>query len=73
MRRRDFLGIVGGAALVPLAAGAQPLPVRRLGVLFVFGEDHSEVPALGEAPLGGLRATMWLPGSAKLTTTGTGI
>ncbi|MEA2837202.1 MAG: hypothetical protein QOD89_1752 [Bradyrhizobium sp.] len=63
MRRRDFLTILGGAAtLAPLAAGAQQSPIRRLGVLFVLGEDHPEVPSwLGELK-DGLRSRGWIEG-----------
>jgi putative ABC transport system substrate-binding protein len=61
LRRRDF--IVGGiAALVPLAAGAQQLPVRRLGILFVYSEDHPEVPSLLGALKDGLRGHGWIEG-----------
>jgi putative ABC transport system substrate-binding protein len=63
MRRRDFLTILGGAAaLTPLAAGAQQLPVRRLGILFVYSEDHPEVPALLGALKDGLRNHGWIEG-----------
>jgi putative ABC transport system substrate-binding protein len=63
MRRRDFLTILGGAAtLAPLAAGAQQSPIRRLGVLFVLGEDHPEVPSwLGELK-DELRSRGWIEG-----------
>lgn len=63
MRRRDFLTIVGGAAaLVPFAAGAQPSPMRRLGVLLVLGEDHLEMPSLVAALKDGLRSHGWIEG-----------
>ena len=63
MRRRDFLTILGGVATVsPLAADAQPSPVRRLGVLFVLGEDHPEVPSLVGALKDGLRSHGWIEG-----------
>jgi putative ABC transport system substrate-binding protein len=63
MRRRDFLTILGGAAaLTPLAAGAQQLPVRRLGILFVYSEDHPEVPSLLGALKDGLRGHGWIEG-----------
>jgi putative ABC transport system substrate-binding protein len=63
MRRRDFLTMVGGAAaLAPLAAGAQQLPIRRLGVLFVLGEDHPEVPSRLGALKDGLRSHGWIEG-----------
>src|SRR3954470_18559349 len=61
MRRRDFFTIVGGvAALAPLAAGAQPPPMRRLGALFVLGEDHPEVPSLVGALKDGLGSYGWI-------------
>ena len=63
MRRRDFLTILGGAAaLAPLAAGAQQSPIRRLGVLFVLGEDHPEVPSWLGALKDGLRSHGWIEG-----------
>jgi putative ABC transport system substrate-binding protein len=63
VKRREFLTILGGAAaLMPLAARAQPSPIRRLGVLFVFGEDHPEVPSLVAALREGLRSQGWIEG-----------
>jgi putative ABC transport system substrate-binding protein len=63
MRRRDFLTILGGAAaLAPLAAGAQQSPIPRLGVLFVLGEDHPEVPSFVGALKEGLRNHGWIEG-----------
>ncbi|MDB5574902.1 MAG: transporter substrate-binding protein [Bradyrhizobium sp.] len=63
MRRRDFLTIFGAAAaLAPLASGGQQLPIRRLGVLFVYGEDHPEVPSLVGALREGLRTHGWIEG-----------
>jgi putative ABC transport system substrate-binding protein len=63
MRRREFLTILGGAAtLAPLAAGAQPPPIRRLGVLFVLGEDNPEVPPWLGALKDGLRSRGWIEG-----------
>src|SRR5258706_15334632 len=41
MQRREFLGIVGGAAVWPLAARAADGRMRRIGVLMGFAEsDH---------------------------------
>jgi putative ABC transport system substrate-binding protein len=43
MRRREFLGIVGGAAAWPLALKAQQAePVRRVGILNILGPDDPE-------------------------------
>lgn len=63
MRRREFLAILGGAAtLAPWAAGAQPPPIRRLGVLFVLGEDSPSVPPWLGALKDGLRSHGWIEG-----------
>jgi putative ABC transport system substrate-binding protein len=41
IERRKFLATLGGAAVAwPLAARAQSSPVRRIGVLMPFAEDH---------------------------------
>jgi putative ABC transport system substrate-binding protein len=39
MRRRKFLGILGGAAAWPIGAGAQPERMRRVGVIMSIGAD----------------------------------
>ncbi|MGV7216444.1 ABC transporter substrate-binding protein [Bradyrhizobium sp. UFLA05-112] len=43
MKRREVLALLGGAALLPLPAAAQPAPVamRRLGVLTVTAADDA--------------------------------
>jgi putative ABC transport system substrate-binding protein len=62
VKRRDFL-ILGGAAMAaPSAANAQSSRVRRLGVLFVLGEDHPEVPSRLGALKDGLRGHGWIEG-----------
>jgi putative tryptophan/tyrosine transport system substrate-binding protein len=46
MRRRKFLGILGGAAAWPVALKAQQAePVRRVGVLYALGPDDPEAQA----------------------------
>jgi putative ABC transport system substrate-binding protein len=47
MRRRDFLGVVGGAAVaLPLSARAQqPGPVRHIGMLNALESDDPEAQA----------------------------
>jgi putative tryptophan/tyrosine transport system substrate-binding protein len=68
MKRRQFLALVGGlAAACPLAAVAQPSSTRRLGVLFVYGEDHPEVPSLTGALKQGLQSLGWIEGQTIKT------
>ena len=46
MRRREFLGILGGAAAWPVASKAQQAErVRRVGVLNILGSDDPEAQA----------------------------
>src|ERR1041385_7480280 len=42
MKRREFIGVIGGAAAWPLAAHAQQAPVPVIGYLDVRGPDQSE-------------------------------
>ena len=64
MRRREFLGLVGGAAAtVPLAAAAQqPGRVRRIGVLMGTEESEPEGQSRIAAFRQGLRALGWVEG-----------
>jgi putative tryptophan/tyrosine transport system substrate-binding protein len=58
MQRRDFISLVGGAAVWPLAARAQrPDQMRRIGVLMLYPENDQQ---------GQLRATAFRQGLQKL-------
>ena len=46
MRRRAFLGVLGGAAAWPIASKAQQtVRVRRVGLLNILGPDDPEAEA----------------------------
>ena len=64
MRRRDFLGVLGGAAAVwPLTARAQhDRPVARVGVLMPYPESNPEAQALLAACREGLQKLGWTEG-----------
>jgi ABC-type uncharacterized transport system substrate-binding protein len=64
MRRREFISLVGGAAVVwPLAArGQQGERVRRLGMLLPATPDDSEYPMLVKAFVAGLQQLGWTEG-----------
>jgi putative ABC transport system substrate-binding protein len=62
MRRRDFITLVGGAALAsPLAARAQER-VRRIGVLMAYTESDSEAQVRVAAFREGLQKLGWAEG-----------
>ncbi len=62
MRRREFISLMGAAALAgPLPAQAQQ-PVRRIGVLMAFAADDPEGQARLAAFLEGLRQLGWTDG-----------
>ena len=64
MRRRDFVALLGGAAVAwPLAARAQqPERVRRVGVLMLTGSDEPESQTDIAAFLQGLQEAGWAVG-----------
>ena len=64
MRRRQFLGVLGGAAVAwPLAAGAQPGErMRRIGVLMGAAADDPESQARIAAFAQGLAQLGWADG-----------
>jgi putative tryptophan/tyrosine transport system substrate-binding protein len=61
MKRRDFITLLGGAAVWPLAARAQQADrVRRIGFLHAFAENDPEVLARIVAFRQGLEALGWI-------------
>ncbi len=63
MRRRDFVTLLGGTMILPLAAHAQrPEKITRIGVLMGIGENDPEAGPRVEALEGGLRELGWVKG-----------
>jgi putative tryptophan/tyrosine transport system substrate-binding protein len=64
MKRREFIALLGGAAVAwPLAARAQPAErVRRIAVLMNNAQDDPEGQARAEAFRQGLQALGWIEG-----------
>ena len=64
MRRREFIGLVGGAAAAwPLAARAQqPDQMRRIGVLMGYAESDLEAQAWVTAFVQGFKELGWIVG-----------
>jgi len=63
MRRRDFIGLIGGAAAWPVMARAQqPDRMRRIGVLVGAGADGLDAQARQGAFLQGLQQLGWTDG-----------
>jgi putative ABC transport system substrate-binding protein len=63
MRRREFITLVGGAAAIPLVAGAQQTDrVHRIGVLLNFTEDDPEAKERLAAFRQGLERRGWSEG-----------
>ena len=64
MRRREFITLLGGAAVAwPLAARAQQLGgMRRIGVLMTYDESDPEGQSLVAAFRGALQKLGWAEG-----------
>ena len=62
MRRREFITLVGGAAAWPVAAGAQPERMRRVGILMPFAPSDLEIQARVRAFREELRRRGWATG-----------
>ncbi len=63
MNRRDLITLLGGAAAWPVAASAQQAErMRRIGVLWAFGENDPEAKALLSALTQGLSEFGWIDG-----------
>ena len=62
MQRREFIGLIGGAAAWPFAARAQPARLRRIGVLMSFAESDPEGQAFVAAFREELQKLGWTDG-----------
>src|SRR5579864_6455321 len=63
MRRRDFIFLAGGAAVLPRAVRAQqPARMRQIGVLMPFAADDLEAQARITAFVQGLQQLGWTDG-----------
>jgi hypothetical protein len=63
MRRRDFIGLVGGAAALPLAARAQQVgAIKRIGWLSTRTENDPVLDSHDEAFLRELERLDWVIG-----------
>jgi ABC-type uncharacterized transport system substrate-binding protein len=63
MRRREFITLLGGAAVWPVAAHAQqPERMRRIGVVMGTAESDTEAQALVGALRQGLQKLGWVEG-----------
>jgi len=68
VRRRDFITLLGGAAVWPLAARAQqPGGMRRIGVLAVYGEHDPEAQVRVTAFRQTLQGLGWTEGGNVVT------
>ncbi len=63
MRRREFFGVIGGAAVLPLVANAQQVAqMRRIGVLIGLAANDAQGRATLAALLQGLQQSGWIDG-----------
>jgi len=63
MRRREFIGFIGGAAAWPFSARAQqPGGMPRIGLLSVFAENDPEAQAWNRELLQRLQELGWANG-----------
>src|SRR5437868_13883673 len=62
LRRREFITLLGGAAVWPLAARAQPGGMRRIGVLMSQPADDPESQRRVTAFAQGLQQLGWTDG-----------
>ena len=62
MKRRDFIALLGGATVFPLAARAQPEREDEIGVLMVWPESDPEAQAQIAAFQDELRSLGWAEG-----------
>ena len=62
MKRREFITLLGGAAAWPLAARAQPAPLRRVGIFMDLSEQDPEGQARVAAFRKGLQDLGWIEG-----------
>jgi putative tryptophan/tyrosine transport system substrate-binding protein len=64
MRRREFIALLGGAAVLPLLARAQqPERMRRIGVLMNLSADDPEAQTRIAAFMQGLQEAGWVLGT----------
>jgi ABC-type uncharacterized transport system substrate-binding protein len=61
MRRREFISLLGGAAILPLVARAQER-IRRIGVLMPYAKDNSEALARNAAFIEEFQRLGWTDG-----------
>jgi putative ABC transport system substrate-binding protein len=63
VRRREFIGLIGGAATWPIAARAQQVePMRRIGVLIEFDQTDPEAKGYPSGLTRGLAQLGWTDG-----------